>query len=106
VRLFPERILFAMENLTERETVAWLRLTMAYVTRDGHLPADDKTLSMITKSGKRWPELRAKLVMLGLARIGSGWWVDDDQDVNLEIQRGLSRRAIKANAKRWGERDA
>ena len=106
MRLFPERFYFAIENLTEREMAAWLRLTMAFVTADGALPADDKRLAAITKTGKRWPELRDKLSMLGLGRVANGHWIDDDQNKNLQIQRRSTERALRANAVRWGKRDA
>ena len=57
-RFFPERFYFAVEHLPEREFVAWQRLVFAFVVADGALAADDKQLALLTKTGKRWPELR------------------------------------------------
>jgi hypothetical protein len=103
MRLFPERVLYVIEMLTPPEMVAWMRLSLAYVMRDGVLPADDKALAHITRRGTRWPALRDKLLMLGLGRIEGGLWVDDDQARNLEIQRlGSERGRTGANA-RWGK---
>jgi hypothetical protein len=105
IRLFPERVLFAAELLTDHELVAWLRLALAYVVRDGELPADDAHLAAVTKTGKKWPALREKLLMLGLGRIESGQWIDDHQQSSLELQRSQSFRGSKGAAARWGGRD-
>ena len=103
LRLFPERHYFLAEMLNDREIAAWLRLTMAFVVRDGELPVEG--LSAITKTGKRWPALRDKLIILGLGCIEDGHWIDADQRANLEIQRRLSMRAVRANEVRWRSRD-
>lgn len=105
VRFFPERLMFATAVLTPPEVVAWMRLTLAFVMRDGVLPADDRALAGITQTGQRWPALRDKLLDLGLGRIEGGLWVDDDQHRNLEIQRRSSERGTKGATARW-TRDA
>jgi hypothetical protein len=104
LRLFPERVCFALDSLSESEVVAWLRLTKGYVVNDGILLADDKHLAMLTKMGKRWPDLREKLIALGLGRIEGGLWIDDDQQQNLEIQRRLTNRGAKGASARWVDR--
>jgi hypothetical protein len=105
-RLFPERTYFLFEHLNDREFVAYMRLLTAYVVTDGVLSADDKRLAIITKTGTRWPELRDKLITLGLGRIDGGLWIDDDQQGNLDIQRRLSDRGSKGAKTRWGDRHA
>jgi hypothetical protein len=106
VRFFPAELTFAAEMLSDREMVAWLRLTLAYVVRDGVLPDDDGHLSVITKTGKQWPTLREKLLTFGLGRIEAGQWIDDHQRSSLDLQRGQSLRGSKGAAVRWGGRDA
>lgn len=104
MRLFPERCFFALEQLTEREFVAWIRLMVAYVVADGELACDDKRLALLTKMGSRWPELRDKLAALGLGRLEAGFWIDDDQARNLGFQQRASERGERGAAVRWGER--
>lgn len=107
VRLFPERMLFLLDQLTDRELVCVLRLSMAYVIADGDLPADDRRLAGFTKlSPKAWAELRDKLLLLGLGRIEAGQWIDDDQLSNLKIQRSVSERGKRGAAARWRASDA
>jgi uncharacterized protein YdaU (DUF1376 family) len=101
-RFFPERAFFVIDRLTEREAVAWLRLSGEYVLHDGQLPDDDKVLSRLVKLPLRsWHALRAKLLAAGLARVTEGRWIDDDQDANLRIQRASRERSRTANAARW-----
>lgn len=104
VRLFPERIFFLLESLDDRELAAWVRLTVAYVMADGALSSDEKKLALVTKTGKRWPELRDKLVGLGLGRVEAGLWIDDDQQKSLDLQRQYSVRGERGAAARWGGR--
>jgi hypothetical protein len=106
LRLFPERAYYIVEHLNEREFIAFMRLSLAYVVADGSLPADDKKLALITKMGRHWSGLRDKLIALGLGRVEAGFWVDDDQLTNILIQRRLSDRGVRANAVRWGARNA
>ena len=94
VRFFAERGLYLLDRLTEREFVAFYRLSSEFVQLDGALHAADKQLAAITKmSAKAWNELRDKLLVLGLGRIEHGHWIDDDQLRNLEIQRRATERA-------------
>jgi len=107
LRLFPERLLFLFDQLSDRELVCVLRLSMAYVIADGDLPADDKRLATITKLPARaWAELRDKLLLLGLGRVQAGQWIDDDQLENLRIQRSVSERGKRGAAARWKASDA
>lgn len=107
VRLFPERMLFLLDQLSARELVCVLRLSMAYVIADGDLRADDKRLASITKlSLKSWAELRDKLLLLGLGRVEAGQWIDDDQLGSLQIQRRVSERGKRGAAARWKASDA
>ena len=106
VRLFPERLLYLIDRLTEREFVAFCRLASEFVQLDGALAADDKRLAATVKlSPKAWAELRDKLIVLGLGRIEHGHWIDDDQLANLRIQRDASDRARNAINKRWSARN-
>lgn len=105
VRFFAERGLYLLDRLTEREFVAFYRLSMEFVQLDGALPANDKQLAAVVKlSAKAWGELRDKLLMLGLGRIEHGHWVDDDQLANLEMQRRASERARHAISQRWARK--
>ena len=100
LRLFPERSLFMLDRLNEREFVATYRLMMEFVITDGQVPADDKHLASVTKlSTKSWAAVRDKLLQLGLGRIEHGFWVDDDQLASLEIQRAASRRGAAGGLK-------
>jgi hypothetical protein len=102
VRLFPERLLYLIDRLTERELVAFLRLSSEFVQLDGALPADDKRLAVTVKlKAKAWDELRDKLIVLGLGRIEHGHWIDDDQLRNLEVQRRSSEQRTLAVQARW-----
>jgi hypothetical protein len=105
-RHFPERLLYVLACLSDSEVAAWLRLTTAYVIRDGLLVADDAELAKITRTGRRWAELREKLILLGLGRIEKGLWIDDNQDSSLALQRTQSLRGSKGAAARWGGRNA
>lgn len=107
LRLFPERLVFMLDQLTPAEFYATLRLQLAYVVADGDLQADDRRLAAVTKlSAKGWAALRDKLLLLGLGRIEAGQWIDDDQLRNLQVQRRVSEKARAGAAKRWGARDA
>lgn len=107
MRFFPERLFYMLDQLTEREMVAALRLSLAYVIADGDLADDDKRMASITKlSAKAWPELRDKLLLLGLGRVEAGQWIDDDQLANLRIQRNVSARGKRGAQARWGASDA
>jgi hypothetical protein len=108
MRLFAERAYFLLDQLTERELSAWLRLSLAFVIADGDLADDDKRLASITKlSARAWSELRDKLLLLGLGRVEAGQWIDDDQLANLRIQRAVSERGKRGAQGRWGKaRDA
>lgn len=107
VRHFPERALFMLDQLTPGEFCAAYRLALAYVIADGGLRADDRHLASITKlPAKAWLQLRDKLLLLGLGRVDSGMWVDDDQLANLLVQRRVSERGRRGAAGRWGHRDA
>ena len=107
VRFFAERGLYLLDRLTEREFVAFYRLSMEFVQLDGALPAADRQLAAVTKlSTKAWGELRDKLLVLGLGRIEHGHWIDDDQLANLQMQRRASERAKSAAAKSWAVRRA
>jgi len=102
VRIFPERMLFLLDQLSDRELVCVLRLAMAYVISDGDMQADDKRLASVTKlSLKAWADLRDKLLLLGLGRVQAGMWIDDDQLANLMIQRSVSERGKRGAAARW-----
>jgi hypothetical protein len=102
VRFFPERLSLILGQLDDRELGALIRLTLAFVLADGVLACDDKKLALITKTGKRWPEFRDKLIAVGLGRIEDGHWIDDDQCRNLELQRSYSERGKRGAAGRWG----
>jgi len=104
IRLFPERLLYVLEMLTDQEVKSWLRVTIAYAVADGELRTEH--LASISKAGKRWPDLRDKLLALGLGRIEGDRWIDDDQERSLAIQRSSSERGRRGAAGRWGGRDA
>lgn len=95
MRMFPSRSLYLLDQLTAQEFVATYRLTMAYVMADGQLAGDDKSMAHVTKLTVRaWAGLRDKLVQMGMGRVEHGFWVDDDQLVNLECQRAASLRGF------------
>lgn len=106
LRFFSERIYFLIEHLSDREVVAFMRLSAAYVVKDGNLPADDKSMATITKTAGRWSEFRDKLIALGLGRVEGNRWIDDDQQANLDIQHRVRERASKGASARWGGRHA
>ena len=97
-----ERWSLAFMRLDDREHIAWLKLLYAYVVNDGVLAESE--LPTITKTGKRWPELRDKLVRLGLGEVVDACWVDADQDKNLSLQRKYHERAAYAAQVRWERR--
>lgn len=100
VRLFPERTLYMLDRLSDREFIAAYRLMMEFVITDANLPADDAHLACITKlSAKAWAMLRDKLLQLGLGRIEHGFWIDDDQLANLDMQRAASMRGAAGGRK-------
>jgi hypothetical protein len=104
VRFFPERLLFVDAHLDDREQTAWLRLARVFTSADGVLPCDDKALALVTKTGKRWPDFRDKLIALGLGRIENGHWIDDDQLRNLECQRKARERGTAGAVALWKAR--
>ena len=101
VRLFLTEMYFAIEHLDAQEYRAWSRIAAHYVANDGVLLALDKVMAQVTKTGKKWPDLRDKLLALGLGRIENGHWVDEHQRSSLELQRRASLRGRRGADARW-----
>lgn len=100
MRMFPSRSLYLLDQLTAQEFVATYRLTMAYVMADGQIAGDDKSMAHVTKLTVRaWAGLRDKLVQMGMGRVEHGFWLDEDQLVNLEHQRAASARGFRGAQK-------
>ena len=103
-RYFPQNSSHLLDSLKPDEFVAVVRLHRERALRDGPLSADDKLLATITKmTDKAWASLRDKLLMLGLARVENGMWIDDDQERSLEIQRNSRLRGPRGAEARWRE---
>lgn len=102
LRFFPDRLLYLLDRLTEREFAAYCRLAMEYLHFDGELAANDRQLAEVAKlTPKAWQTLRYKLLTLGLCRIEQGRWIDADQASNLAVQRAARARSLVANRARW-----
>lgn len=93
VRLWVERIAFIRQRLTLAELGAYTLLEARYTEDSGHMADDDDELADITTlSRRKWLELKAKLLHLGVLKVEAGRLVDADQDISLEIQQRASNR--------------
>ena len=70
VRHFVEHQKYILSSLTPEEYAAFMRVTLAFVERNGRLADDDTELARIARlRRKRWLSLREKVLDLGLARV-------------------------------------
>jgi hypothetical protein len=89
IRFFPGRLYLLYDRLNDRDFKPFLRLSQEFVSSNGQLPCGDNHLASVTKlSLKNWMTLKDKLLKFGLGNIENDLWIDEDQKVNLDIQRG------------------
>lgn len=86
LRLFPKRLAQLLASLTPAHLAAYLRVLMHYVQAGGVLADDEKLATISGLASRRWAELRADLLTLGIATTSDGFWHDLDQDESIRRQ--------------------
>jgi hypothetical protein len=106
VGFFANDLALLLSSLTGDEIKAMLRFRYEYLFA-GASGIIDNDSDLIRRTGwRRWPELKAKLRLLGLLRIVEGILRDDDLEVSVRKQRDAREHGRRAAESRWkGQHD-